>query len=198
MELAVGNVAEGSTRMLTDEDCVREFQRTGDNRCYAELFLRHRKKVFFACKGFFLDTQKAEDATQETFLRAYRKIGAFQGGDFAAWLMRIARNVCIDEWRRDRLDPVVVENSELAERAAARSLEAFVEIQQRVEQIWQEIKSLSPEQRRCLELKIEGCSYEETAALIGLSVNAVKSHLQNGRRMLWRRMQAALPEFMKS
>lgn len=198
MELAVGHAMEGSALMLTDEDCVREFQRTGDSRCYAELFVRHQKKVFFACRGFFLDTQKAEDATQETFLRAYKNIRTFQGGDFTAWLMRVARNVCIDEWRRARLDPVVIENSELAERAAPGSPEASVDLNQRVDQIWQEIKSLSPQQRRCLELKIEGCSYEETAALTGLTVNAVKSHLQNGRRMLWQKMQATLPEFIKS
>ena len=84
--------------------------------------MRHRKKVYFACKGFFSEPQRAEDATQETFLRAYGKIRSYQGGDFAAWLTRIARNVCIDEWRRGRLDPVV-ENSELAERVAAPALE---------------------------------------------------------------------------
>ena len=69
---------------LTDDECVRAFQETGDNKCFAELFMRHRKKVFFACRGFFADAQRAEDATQETFLRAYGKMGSFQGGDFAA------------------------------------------------------------------------------------------------------------------
>lgn len=69
---------------LADDECVRKFRETGDNKCFAELFVRHRKKVFFACRGFFLDHQRAEDATQETFLRAYAKIRSFQGGDFAA------------------------------------------------------------------------------------------------------------------
>lgn len=178
---------------LTDDQCVRAFQETGDNRCFAELFVRHRRKVFFACKGFFSEPQRAEDATQETFLRAYGKIRSYQGGDFAAWLTRIARNVCIDEWRRGRLDPVV-ENPELAERVAAPALEPSFELHERVERLWDAMKTLPPEQRQCLELKIEGCSYEETAARTGFSADAVKSHLQNGRRMLWKRMEGAFSE----
>ena len=155
--------------------------------------MRHRKKVYFACKGFFSEAQRAEDATQETFLRAYGKIRSFQGGDFAAWLTRIARNVCIDEWRRGRLDPVV-DNPELAERIAAPSPEPVFELRQRVERFWDAMKGLPAEQRQCLELKIEGFSYEETAARTGFSAEAVKSHLQNGRRMLWKRMEGAFSE----
>jgi RNA polymerase sigma-70 factor (ECF subfamily) len=184
---------EGRALALTDDECVRSFQETGDNQRFAELFVRHRRKVFFACRGFFADPQGAEDATQETFLRAYGRIRSFQGGDFPAWLMRIARNVCIDEWRKNRAEPFV-DDSRLTERAASGQLESFLELHQRAETMLREMKSLCPEQRRCLELKIEGCSYEETSARTGFSIDAVKSHLQNGRRMLWKRMEEALSE----
>ena len=50
-----------------------------------------------------------------------------------------------------------------------------------------------PDQRCCLEMKIQGYSYEETAARTGLSIDAVKSHLQNGRRMLWLKMKGTSP-----
>lgn len=179
--------------MLTDEELARRFQQCHDNTCFAEIFMRHRKKVFLACKGFFLDPQKAEDATQETFLRVYEKIRSFQDGDFTAWLMRVARNVCIDQWRKGRMDPVV-ENTDLAERVAVLNVESSFEIQERVERLWEAMKSLSPEQRTCLELKIEGCTYEETAARTGMATEAVKSHIQNGRRMLWKRLEGVLSE----
>jgi RNA polymerase sigma factor (sigma-70 family) len=184
---------EGRASTLTDEECVRGFREAGDNQCFAELFVRHRMKIFFACRRFFSDTQRAEDATQEAFLRAYRRIQTFQGGDFVGWLVQIARNVCIDEWRRSSLDPVT-SSSNLAERATPAAEGPSLDVRERVERIWQEMKSLPPEQRRCLELKIEGCSYEETAALTGFSIDAVKSYLQNGRRMLWKRTEAALSE----
>jgi RNA polymerase sigma-70 factor (ECF subfamily) len=70
-------------------------------------------------------------------------------------------------------------------------------MRQMAERLWQEIRSLPREQSRCLELKVEGFSYEETAARTGFTVNAVKSHLQNGRRMLWRKMEGGLPQFVK-
>lgn len=178
---------------LADEDCVRDFQETHDNQRFAELFVRHRKRVFFACRAFLSDTQRAEDATQETFLRVYKRIETFQGGNFAGWLMRLARNVCIDEWRRASLDPVAG-CSELVERAAPTTVDSSFEIRERVERLWREMQSLPTEQRRCLELKAEGCSYEETALRTGLPVDAVKSHLQNGRRMLWKRLDGALAE----
>lgn len=61
------------------------------------------------------------------------------------------------------------------------------------ERVWKEIRLLPIEQRKCLELKIAGFSYEETAVRLGLTLNAVKSHIQNGRRMLWRKLATVFP-----
>ena len=176
---------------IADEEIVRTFQETGSNDCFAELFARHRKRVFSACRGFFADSSAAEDATQETFLRVYRKIHSFQGGNFLGWLMRIAKNVCIDQWRKGRLE-AEMEETQLAEVPAAGTLDSSSELRLALEKLWKEMSSLPPEQRRCLEMKIEGYSYEETAARTGLSPEAVKSHLQNGRRMLWLKMEGAI------
>jgi len=171
-----------------DEEIVRRFQQTGDNEYFAQLFARHRKKVFVACRGFFPDGGAAEDATQDTFLRAYQNMHRFHGGDFSGWLMRIARNVCIDQWRKRRPEN---EGGD-AELTALPALDSPPDLRLVAEEVWQEMTSLSAEQRQCLELKIEGYSYEETAARIGLSIEAVKSHLQNGRRMLWLKMEGVL------
>src|SRR5271157_6077591 len=94
---------------IPDEEIVRRFQETGSSDCFAELFARHRKRVYMACRDFFADSAAAEDATQETFLRVYQKIHTFQGGSFLGWLIRIAKYVCIDQWRKGR---VVVELDE--------------------------------------------------------------------------------------
>jgi len=63
----------------SDEEIVRRFQHTGDNEWFAELFARHKKGVFGACRGFFPDGGPAEDATQDTFLRAYQNMHRFHG-----------------------------------------------------------------------------------------------------------------------
>ena len=176
---------------IPDEEIVRTFQETGSNDCFAELFVRYRKKVFSACRGFFADSAPAEDATQETFLRVYRSIQSFEGGNFAGWLLRIAKNVCIDQWRKGRVE-AGMEETYLGEIPSPRATDASSELRLTVEKLWTEMRSLPPEQRCCLEMKIEGYSYEETAARTGLPLEAVKSHLQNGRRMLWLKMEGAI------
>lgn len=186
----------GRMPTVPDEVLAQNVWEAGDNDCFAELFARYRKKIFYACLGFFPDSQTAEDATQETFLRAYKNIRGFKGGDFSSWLMRIAKNVCIDEWRKLRPE-TGIDELELADRATPDSLAATIDTRRMIERLWQEIRALPSEQRQCLELKIEGFSYEETAARTGLAVHAVKSHLQNGRRMLWRKFEGALPQFIK-
>jgi RNA polymerase sigma-70 factor (ECF subfamily) len=176
---------------ISDEEIVRLFQETGSSDYFAELFARHRKRVYMACRSFFADSAAAEDATQETFLRIYQKIHTFQGGNFLGWLLRIAKNVCIDQWRKGRA-VVELDETHLAELLAAGTLDSSSELHLTLEKLWQEMSFLPPEQRRCLEMKIEGYSYEETAARTGLPLEAVKSHLQNGRRMLWLRMEGAI------
>jgi RNA polymerase sigma-70 factor (ECF subfamily) len=177
---------------IPDEELVRRFRETGDSCWFAELFARYKKKVYFACRGFYADSGAAEDATQETFLRAFEKLNQFTGGDFGGWLMRIAKNICIDRWRKTRAEAVVDTGDDSQEAALEVAVLPQHELRMSAERVLQELKSLPYEQRRCLEMKIEGYSYEETAARTGLTVEAVKSHLQNGRRMLWLRLEGRL------
>jgi RNA polymerase sigma-70 factor, ECF subfamily len=181
-------------RAITDEELVSRFQATGDPQYFAELFVRHRTRVFCACRRFFGCTGLAEDATQETFLRAYQAIRGFHQGNLCGWLMRIAKNVCIDLWRKRR--PEVQEAEAVSERSAPADLEHLTAVSRAMEQVHREMQSLSPEQRRCIEMKIDGYSYEETAERTGLPVSAVKSNLQNGRRMLWMRVQGTLSQLL--
>jgi RNA polymerase sigma factor (sigma-70 family) len=178
---------------IPDEELVRLFQSSGDPRWFGELFVRHRRRVYCSCRGFFSDGAAAEDAVQETFIRAFQNIHSFLGGSFGGWLMRIAKNVCIDNWRKRRPETDLSE-ADFDDTARTAPLENTYELHIAVETLREEMKTLSIEQRRCLELKIDGYSYEETAAQTGLSIDAVKSHLQNGRRMLWSKMEGKLSQ----
>ena len=177
----------------SDEEIALHFKQTGDNEFFSQLFAKHRKKVFFVCRSFFDDGSAAEDATQETFLRAYLYIAQFHGGDFSSWIMRIAKNACIDEWRKRR--PVSeFDETTTAGGSAADTFSSSIDLRLTVEKVIKEMRFLPSEQQQCLELKIEGYSYEETAVRTGFTVDAVKSHLQNGRRMLWIKVGEAVSQ----
>jgi RNA polymerase sigma-70 factor (ECF subfamily) len=181
-----------ATVQLADAEIVRRFQTTGDGAWFAELFARHRKHVYFGCWRFFSEGGAAEDATQETFLRAYQHMQDFSEGDVRAWLMRIARNVCIDHFRKARPERTLAQD-QYAEPEAGGSVDDDFQMRTTVERLRKELAALPVDQRRCLEMKIEGYSYEETASRLGVSEKAVKSHIQNGRRMLWVKMKDILP-----
>jgi RNA polymerase sigma-70 factor (ECF subfamily) len=173
---------------FSDEELVRGLLETADQDCFAELFRRHQRRIYLDCFSFFNEKARAEDATQETFLRAYQSRTQFREGDYLAWLRRIARHVCIDQWRKKH-PAVAIEDAD--EEAAVSLISPLPDAERQCmfEQLHDEMAKLPEEQRRCLELKIEGHSYEEIAMKTGLPVDAVRSHLQNGRRTLRSRLE---------
>jgi|HubBroStandDraft_5_1064220.scaffolds.fasta_scaffold26457_2 RNA polymerase sigma factor (sigma-70 family) len=171
----------------SDDELIGRYRATQDAGCFAELFARYRKKIYLSCRRFYREGSAAEDATQETFLRAFQNLGHYGGGDFCGWLMRIARNVCIDQWRKRKTENVR-EDAEIDQMPSRAVEDPTSETKMAAERVIAEMRNLSEPQRRCLAMKIEGYSYEETAMKTGMSVPAVKSHLQNGRRALWQRV----------
>jgi RNA polymerase sigma-70 factor, ECF subfamily len=180
----------GPYRDLADHELTRLFTESGDKEAFAELFRRYSAKVYHACYAFFGDGGLAEDATSETFLRAYQSKDRFHEGDYLSWLRRIARNVCIDQWRKKKPEISIDGPEEEAIQLPGPAPDEGMQIA--VQQLHEEIAKLPSDQRRCVKLKIEGYSYEEMAARTGLNVEAVRSHLQNGRRTLRLRMQEVL------
>src|SRR5262245_56433532 len=81
----------------------------GDDRAFAALVEPHRRAVFRHCYRMLGSGADAEDATQDTLERAWRRLATYDGsGPFGAWLQRIATNICLDglRARRSRIGPV--------------------------------------------------------------------------------------------
>ena len=82
--------------------CVRRAGQ-GDREAFLQLTRAYQKKVFVLAYGFFRDKEDALDMVQETFLRLFQKLDSFEDGrNFEAWLMQIARHLCIDAYRKRR------------------------------------------------------------------------------------------------
>ncbi|MCJ7589208.1 MAG: RNA polymerase sigma factor [Candidatus Aminicenantes bacterium] len=75
----------------------------GNKNAFQDITRRYQQKIFVLAYSFFRNREDALDIVQETFLRLYEKAGLFrEGEDFKAWLFQIARNLCIDSYRRNR------------------------------------------------------------------------------------------------
>jgi len=92
------------TKSLDLDDAWRLVQqvKAGDREAFMILTRTYQKKVFVLTYSFFRNTEDALDLVQETFLRLFQKIDSFRPGhSFEAWLLQIAKNLCIDHYRRE-------------------------------------------------------------------------------------------------
>ena len=171
---------------IGDLELIRR-SKEGDLDAFNEIVARYQRQVFNTAARILGSTSYADDATQETFISAYRAIGKFRGVNLAPWLLRIAKNQCYDMIRSMRRRPsdsleenltnpsfVAVQSGGSAEEETLRG-ELATEIQRA-------ILSLPKEQRLVVTLiDVQGFSYEEAAEVAEISIGTVKSRLSRGR-----------------
>jgi RNA polymerase sigma-70 factor (ECF subfamily) len=150
--------------------------------------------VLAMCRGLLLDPADAEDATQQTFLYAYRSIlGGSEPQRPAAWLATIARNECLNRIRARTREPLAESPSG---RGSPDALAATI-AREDLQALGRTIGELPAQQRRALLLhELHGLPYREVAAAIGVSESAIASLLFRARirlRAALRRTYAALP-----
>lgn len=157
----------------------------------------HRRALEAHCLGLLGSLEDAQDATQETLLRAWRSRSTFRGdAKLRSWLYRIATNVCFDlRRRRASRPPTAARGSDLdlAEVPAPEPEPDFDVIARETTELamLEAIRHLPPKQRGALVLHgVMGCSARETAAMLESSSVSVSSALQRARRTLADRLPA--------
>lgn len=172
----------------TDERTWLKQAAHGDEDSFALIVHQYQGPVFNLCYRMLGDAVEAEDAAQETFIRAYRNLKKYDlNRKFVNWLLTIASNHCVDRLRKRKLTFVSIDsllpNRRLVERTV--SPEEHLEISETQQEIQLLINRLSPIDRAAIILKYwYDQSYEEIAGSLSLSVSAVKSRLHRARREL--------------
>ncbi|MEW5827518.1 MAG: sigma-70 family RNA polymerase sigma factor [Chloroflexota bacterium] len=164
----------------------------GDDDAFTKLVETYQRPVYNLCYRMLGEPEYAEDAAQETFLRAYRNIGRYDiNRPFATWLLSIAAHYCIDRLRRRRL-PTFSMDAETDEGyeieipdVSAPNPEAEAARSEQREQIHQLVQSLDSTDRAAIVLRYwYDFSEVEIAESLSLTVPAVKSRLHRARRAL--------------
>jgi RNA polymerase sigma-70 factor (ECF subfamily) len=182
--------------VMTDSEQERAWvmmARQGDKQAFGRLVQAYQRPIYNLTYRMLNNPEEAEDAAQETFLRAFASLKQYNPDHkFSTWLFSIANHHCIDRLRKRRMVWVSMEDNPVLENLEgeaprpedeALTLERSAEIQRLV-------SALEPDYRMPLILRYwEDYSYEEIAAAMDLTVPAVKSRLFRARQQMAKLLQ---------
>ena len=178
---------------LTDEYLVRLYLKDNDNEALDNLVQRYFKHIYNFIAKYIGDTKEAEDLTQESFLKAWKSLKSFdQARSFKVWLFQIARNCCIDYFRRKKIPVFSALEKPEDGMLIADSLEDPAEpLELRVEknELKREIKKYLarlPEPNRAVILLYynQQMNFREISELLGEPLDTIKSRHRRGLILL--------------
>jgi RNA polymerase sigma-70 factor (ECF subfamily) len=175
-----GLVAEGSAPDLpTPEDWTPP--------SWDEVVRTHSARVYRLAYRLTGDPHDAEDLTQEVFVRVFRSLSSYTPGTFEGWLHRITTNLFLDQVRRKQRIRFDALAEDAGDRLAGREPTPAQAYDDRHfdADVQQALDALSPEFRAAVVLcDVEGLSYEEIAATLGVKLGTVRSRIHRGRAQL--------------
>jgi RNA polymerase sigma-70 factor, ECF subfamily len=163
--------------------------RAGDGAAWEEIVQTFTRRIYNLAYRFTSRADAAEDLTQEVFIRVYRSLNQYdpKQGDLQNWLMRLARNLVIDDYRKRQRAPQDAAADDLEDhkyhlRAAGSSVQREMERYELGAQVQAGIDKLSADLRTCVILRdIEELSYHEIVDLLKIPEGTVKSRINRGR-----------------
>jgi len=166
------------------------------NEQFRALYDRHYPRVFRFYRGHQIQPADAHDLAQEVFAKVFEKFEQYRGEAEWAFLQKAARNRLINWWRdrsagKRKGTNVDIDAPEVAHTLVAPQGSDYIEEQQaqlRVKRLYEEIRRLTPGQQECLRLQLADHTYEEIAATLKISVDAVKSRRRDALRQLKARL----------
>lgn len=167
----------------------------GDQGAFTSLVERYSGKIWSLVSGMLRNAADTEDAVQESFFKAYRKLGEFEGkASFYTWLYRIAVNTATDHLKRRRSKVKAIDDlpgfDPVAAEAAPGHTSERGELRRRLAEA---MADLPDKYRDILVLReYEECSYEEIAQTLGIAIGTVESRLFRARARLHEKLKKYL------
>ena len=180
---------------LGTDEVIVERALTGDAEAFGELVRRWERRIFALTYGMLGREEDARDATQETFLAAFRNLRGFRGeAKVSSWLHRIAVNQCISRQRRAKVrsESALDDDNEAGSFATPISESPARVVEGRLETVAVRlaINSLPLELRQVVVMKeFEELTFREIADALDLPLSTVKSRLYTALKQLQMRLR---------
>ena len=163
--------------------------RAGDGAAWEDIVSSFSRRIFNLAYRFTSSVDAAEDLTQDVFIRVYRSLEQYDSkqGDLANWLMRLARNLIIDDYRHRQRNPQntmadAVDDHQYHLRAAGTSAHKDMERKELASQVQEGIDKLPEDLKTCVILRdIEELTYQEIVDVLRIPEGTVKSRINRGR-----------------
>jgi RNA polymerase sigma-70 factor, ECF subfamily len=164
---------------------IRQFN-DGDPSQFGWIVLKYQDKIYNLCRYLLGNPLDAEDAAQDVFIKAYRKLKDFRPeSSLYSWLYRIAVNTCLDHKRKFRPEPFKDQSPAEDLPSAEPSPERRYQSKEIGQAIQRALEQLSKKSRAVIVLKeVEGLSYEEIAEVLKTSIGTIKSRISRAREDL--------------
>jgi RNA polymerase sigma-70 factor (ECF subfamily) len=182
---------------VTNDEQIVESALAGDADAFGEIVRRWERRIYALAYGMLGREEDARDATQETFLAAFRNLRGFRGeAKVSSWLHRIAVNQCITRQRRAKVRSETALEDETEQDGAqffapaTESPARATENRQRAEAVRRAVSTLPTELRAVLVMKeFEELTFQEIAAVLDLPLSTVKSRLYTALKQLRMRLE---------
>ncbi|MFF7641841.1 sigma-70 family RNA polymerase sigma factor [Streptomyces canus] len=178
--------APPDTAAETDDALLTVRAAEGDEDAFALLVQRHAPSLIRLATSLLGTAAEAEDAVQDAFLSAWRRLPEFQGRSaFGTWMYRIVTNRCLNVLRARRPVAPLEAAGEVLAAEHTVSPARITEGRDAVRELREALDLLSAEQRACWVLReLDGRSYEFVADAVGISQEAVRARVFRARRCL--------------
>src|SRR6185437_2971629 len=182
---------------VTTDEIIVERALSGDAEAFGEIVRRWERRIFALAFGMLGREEDARDATQETFLAAFRNLRGFRGeAKVSSWLHRIAVNQCISRQRRAKVRNEAALDDEQEKDASnfaaplSYSPARAVEKRQTTDAVRRAVNSLPLELRQIVVMKeFEELTFKEISDILDVPLSTVKSRLYTALRQLQMRLQ---------
>jgi RNA polymerase sigma-70 factor (ECF subfamily) len=162
----------------------------GDRRAFERLYRIHVDRVFTLCARMVGERTRAEELTQDVFVRAWEKLGQFRGDSaFGTWLHRLAVNVVLNDRqsekrRREKMDDEVEDMDAVVTRRTREDSSPMLSMD-----LEKTIASLPPGARKVFVLHdVHGYTHDEIADMLGVTAGGCKAQLHRARMLLRERL----------